>query len=106
VNFRLKNSGSIPDRDRDFQFLLSFHAGIGNPPGRGAISSDIMWPVCNNDHSSMFTALIPSWRCARLNIGTTLPFHYTFPENLRTRALSKGTSFCLTSFITLHSERS
>jgi len=106
VNFRLKDSGSIPDRDRDFQFLLSFHAGIENHPGQGAISSHIMWPVCNNDHSAMFTALIPSWCCARLNIGTALPFQYTFSENLRTLALSTGTSLYLTKFITLHSERS
>lgn len=104
VKFRLKNSGSILDMDRDFQFLLSFHVGIENHLGRGAISSGVMSPVCNNDHSTTFTALSRSWRCARLNMETTLPFRYTFSENLRTRTLSTGTSLHLTSFVTLHSE--
>jgi len=54
----------------------------------------------------MFTALMPSRRCARLNIGTTPPFHYIFPESLRTRALSTGTSLYLTSFVILHSKHS
>jgi hypothetical protein len=55
VNFRPRNSGSIPDRDKGFHFLQSFHVGTGNHPGRGGI----IWPVCNNDHSALFIAHMP-----------------------------------------------
>lgn len=92
MNFRLKNSGSIPDKDRDLQFLLNVHAVI-NHPGLEALSFDIIWPMCNNDNSALFAALIPSGRCFRLNTGTALPFQYTFSEILSSRALSTVRSF-------------
>lgn len=59
VNFRPRNSGSFPDRASVFLFSKATTSALETTQDGEGLFSNIMWPMCINDHSVLFTAHVP-----------------------------------------------